>query len=89
MFQVLILVDFLGGYRVVLLMWVQFDVECYILLEFMVWEWDIIWIKVWLFVGFMEDLEEFGDYFIYDFGCESIIIIWMDEEVVLVFYNVC
>ncbi len=82
-------VDFPGGYRAAPSKRARLDAERYTSPEFMAREWDTIWTKAWLFVGLMEDLEEPGDYFIYDLGRESIIITRTDEDRISAFFNVC
>tara|TARA_B110000014_G_C20125496_1_gene599118 strand:+ start:109 stop:1482 length:1374 start_codon:yes stop_codon:yes gene_type:complete len=57
--------------------------------DFMKLEWDNIWTKTWLFAGLESDLEEIGDFFVYDIGRESIIITRNAEKGLSAFYNVC
>ena len=46
----------------------------YISSDFMEMEWNGIWTKSWLFAGLISDIEEIGDFFVYDIGRESIVI---------------
>lgn len=57
--------------------------------DFMAQEWDKIWTRTWLFAGLESDLEEAGDYFVYELGRESIVIMRNDDNDISAFYNVC
>jgi phenylpropionate dioxygenase-like ring-hydroxylating dioxygenase large terminal subunit len=52
-------------------------------------EWEQVWTKTWLFAGLVSDLEEAGDYFIYELGRESIIVMRDEQDRLAAFYNVC
>ena len=52
-------------------------------------EWESIWTRSWLFAGLLSDLPDAGDYFLYDIGRESIVVLRGEDEVVRAFYNVC
>ena len=52
-------------------------------------EWERMWTKVWVFAGVEQDLAEVGDYFTYELGKESIIIVRAAPGVIRAFYNVC
>ena len=56
---------------------------------FMASEWDNVWTKTWLFAGLESDLEDAGDYFIYELGSESIVVMRNDHGEISAFYNVC
>ena len=57
--------------------------------EAMEQEWDKLWQKVWVFAGLEQDIEEVGDYFKYDLGRESFIVVRTAPDQVKAFYNVC
>jgi len=52
-------------------------------------EWECIWKRTWLFAGVAADLEEPGDYFVYEIGRESIVVMRDEREEVSAYYNVC
>jgi phenylpropionate dioxygenase-like ring-hydroxylating dioxygenase large terminal subunit len=52
-------------------------------------EWEGIWTRSWLFAGLISDLPDAGDYFLYDIGLESIVVIRGEDGIVRAFYNVC
>ena len=52
-------------------------------------EWEGIWTRCWLFAGLVSDLPDPGDYFIYNIGKESIVVMRDDAEDIQAFYNVC
>ncbi|MEO0030419.1 MAG: hypothetical protein RIS94_177 [Pseudomonadota bacterium] len=48
-----------------------------------------MWSKVWLLAGLASDLREVGDWFRFDIGPQSLIIVRSAEDQVGAFYNVC
>jgi len=52
-------------------------------------EWEGIWTRCWLFAGLVSDLPEPGDYFTYNIGKESIVLMRNDAGAIQAFYNVC
>jgi phenylpropionate dioxygenase-like ring-hydroxylating dioxygenase large terminal subunit len=52
-------------------------------------EWDAIWTRCWLFAGLLCDVPDPGDYFVYNLGRESIVVLRDDSGDVRAFYNVC
>lgn len=68
---------------------INFFKECYLFIDYVVCEWDVVWIEIWLFVGLVSDVVVFGDYFLFNIGVELIIVIWIKVGDVVVFYNVC
>ena len=52
-------------------------------------EWEHMWTKVWLCAGRASDIPEPGDYFTFDIGPESILIIRQPDGSLLARYNVC
>ena len=52
-------------------------------------EWEAIWTRCWLFAGLESDLPDVGDYFVYNVGVESIVILRDEESRIRAFYNVC
>ena len=67
----------------------QIDAERYYSPEFMAREWRQLWTRAWLIAGPRGDLQEPGDYFVFDIGRESIIVTLGDDEQVRAFHNVC
>jgi phenylpropionate dioxygenase-like ring-hydroxylating dioxygenase large terminal subunit len=57
--------------------------------EFMRKEWDRLWPRVWLLAGVTSDIPEEGDYFTFDIGHESILVVRQADGGVKAFYNVC
>jgi phenylpropionate dioxygenase-like ring-hydroxylating dioxygenase large terminal subunit len=52
-------------------------------------EWDHLWTKTWLLAGLASDAPEMGDYFTFDVGHESFIIVRSANDHLAAFYNVC
>jgi phenylpropionate dioxygenase-like ring-hydroxylating dioxygenase large terminal subunit len=52
-------------------------------------EWDLLWCKTWLMAGRLSDVQAVGDYFTFDLGAESFIIVRVAPDRVSAFYNVC
>ncbi|MFK7730300.1 MAG: SRPBCC family protein [Pseudomonadales bacterium] len=67
----------------------QLDKTRYTSSEFLEREWDSVWSRAWLFAGLLSDLAENGDYFVYEVGRESIVVLRDDKEQLRAFYNVC
>lgn len=63
--------------------------ERYISPEYMEREWKKIWAKTWLVAGVAQDVEEPGDFFIFDLHPESIIVSRDEAGELHAFYNVC
>ncbi|MCF8710304.1 aromatic ring-hydroxylating oxygenase subunit alpha [Rhizorhapis sp. SPR117] len=57
--------------------------------KFMAREWDKMWSRIWNFAGFSSDIPDIGDYFTYDLGPESFLIVRTGEGSVEAYYNVC
>ncbi len=57
--------------------------------EFMAQEWAHLWPRVWLIAGPRSDLDEPGDFFVFNVGAESFIITLDDAGTVQAHYNVC
>lgn len=57
--------------------------------EFMRKEWERLWPRVWLLAGVTSDIPEEGDYFTFDIGHESILVVRQADGGVKAFYNVC
>ncbi len=57
--------------------------------EYMQKEWDRVWTRTWTLAGPVTDLREPGDYFVYELGRESIIIVRTETDEIKAFYNVC
>ncbi|MEP5567901.1 MAG: SRPBCC family protein [Halioglobus sp.] len=52
-------------------------------------EWEKIWSRCWLFAGLVADIPEAGDYFLYELGSESVVVMRDEDGNVGAFYNVC
>lgn len=48
-----------------------------------------LWPKVWVWAGMTHDLENVGDYFRFDLGRETFVVIRSAEDRIQAFYNVC
>ena len=56
---------------------------------FMAPEWDGVWTRCWLFAGLASDIPEAGDYFVFNIGRESVLVLRDEDATVRAFYNVC
>ncbi len=65
------------------------DARRYTSPEFMQWEWERLWTKVWLLGARLRDIPEPGDYAVTEIGRESILIVRQSDGTVRCFYNVC
>lgn len=61
----------------------------YISEEFADQEWRRVWSMTWLFAGLVADVPDPGDYFVYEVGAESIVVLRGDDGQLHAFYNVC
>ncbi len=52
-------------------------------------EWEQMWTKVWLMAGLASDIPEPGDYFTFEIGPESILVVKQHDGSILARYNVC
>jgi len=66
----------------------SYDKSRYFTREFMQREWEQLWPRVWLIAGVSSDIPQVGDYFLFDIGDESIIVV-RTETGVRAYYNVC
>jgi phenylpropionate dioxygenase-like ring-hydroxylating dioxygenase large terminal subunit len=66
----------------------RYGKEGYFSRDYMAREWEKMWTRTWLIAGVSADLQEVGDYFLFDISQESIIVT-RTEEGVKAFYNVC
>ncbi len=57
--------------------------------EFMEREWQHLWPRVWLLAGVVSDIPQPGDYFTYDHGHESFVVVRQQDMGIQAFYNVC
>lgn len=67
----------------------QLETQPYTSREYLEREWESIWTRTWLFAGLAADLEEPGDYFVYEVGPESIVLILDESCEIRAHYNVC
>jgi nitrite reductase/ring-hydroxylating ferredoxin subunit len=63
--------------------------ERYTSREFMERERERLWPRVWLMAGPVADLEEVGDYFTFEIGRESIIVVRSAPDRIDAFHNAC
>jgi phenylpropionate dioxygenase-like ring-hydroxylating dioxygenase large terminal subunit len=52
-------------------------------------EWEKMWTKVWNLAGLASDVPNVGDYFKFDLGVESFVIVRSTPSKIQAFYNVC
>lgn len=67
----------------------NFDTARYVDASYMEQEWDAIWSQTWLLAGMVSDVQEAGDFFVFDIGREQILISRSQAGDVQGFYNVC
>jgi phenylpropionate dioxygenase-like ring-hydroxylating dioxygenase large terminal subunit len=63
--------------------------ELYYSREAMELEWEKLWKNTWIMAGRASDCAEVGDWFKFDFGRESFLIVRSDVDRIGAFYNVC
>lgn len=68
-----------------------FSTERYSSSEYAELEWDRMWSRTWTLAGLASDIPKVGDYFKYDLGRESFIVVRTGEQpqAIKAFYNVC
>jgi nitrite reductase/ring-hydroxylating ferredoxin subunit len=66
-----------------------YPVDAFISKEYAAAEQVLLWPKVWQMAGRVEEIPEVGNFFTYDIGDESIIIIRSAADKIKAFYNVC
>ncbi|MBM4267866.1 MAG: aromatic ring-hydroxylating dioxygenase subunit alpha [Deltaproteobacteria bacterium] len=71
------------------LAYVPIPKERYTSREFAAHEWERMWTKVWLMAGRASDIPEPGDYFTFEIGPESVLVIRQHDGGVAARYNVC
>ena len=52
-------------------------------------EWDYMWTRTWQCAGRVSDLARAGDYFTFELGTESILVIRQPDDSIRARYNVC
>jgi phenylpropionate dioxygenase-like ring-hydroxylating dioxygenase large terminal subunit len=82
-------VDFAGAVPARPRRHVELDGGRYTSAIFMRREWEAIWTKSWLLAGLELDLEESGDYFVFEIGPESIIVARTEDRKLAAYFNVC
>lgn len=80
--------DFPGGASAKPPLRSKLDKAPYIEPGIMALEWEKVWSRCWLFAGLANDIPEPGDYFVYELGRESVVVL-RDEAGINAFYNVC
>ncbi len=71
------------------LAYVPIPKERYTSAEFAQREWEQMWTKVWLLAGRASDAPEPGDYFTFEIGRESILVVRQHDGSLAARYNVC
>ena len=68
-----------------------FTPERYTSTEYTELEWERMWTRTWTLAGLVADIPNVGDYFKYDLGRESFIVVRTGDapEAVKAYYNVC
>lgn len=66
-----------------------YGVEAFTSREYAAAERDLLWNKVWQMAGRVEDIPEVGNYFTYNIGVESIIVLRSAPDEIRAYYNVC
>jgi phenylpropionate dioxygenase-like ring-hydroxylating dioxygenase large terminal subunit len=65
------------------------DSKPYYSREAMEREWEQLWTKIWAVAGRVSDLAKVGDYFTYELGRETFIVVRASETEIKAFYNTC
>jgi len=63
--------------------------ERYLSPEFARLEWERMWTRVWLLAGFERDLASPGDYFTFEIGPESVLVVRRRDGGISAHHNVC
>ncbi|MCY3640968.1 MAG: Rieske 2Fe-2S domain-containing protein [Gammaproteobacteria bacterium] len=63
--------------------------ERYVSRDYMENERQRLWPRTWLVAGVAQDIEEPGDFFVFDLAPESIIVSRTEEGEVAAFFNAC
>jgi phenylpropionate dioxygenase-like ring-hydroxylating dioxygenase large terminal subunit len=63
--------------------------ERYTSAEFMRLEWEHMWRRTWLLAGRVADLSRVGDFFTFEIGHESLIVVRGVDDAIRAMYNVC
>ncbi|MET0239538.1 MAG: aromatic ring-hydroxylating dioxygenase subunit alpha [Sphingobium sp.] len=66
-----------------------YGTEAFLSKEYAEAEKDLLWPKVWQVAGRIEDIPEVGNYFTYEIGDDSIIVVRSGEDEIKAFHNVC
>ena len=67
----------------------RLDKQRYTSGQMMAAEWEGLWTRCWLFAGLVSDIPEAGDFFLYELGQESIVVLRDEAGEIGAFYNVC
>lgn len=89
MAQITTLNDFANGASASPPTTTRLEKQHYTSVHYMQKEWENIWGRSWLFAGLLSDLEDPGDYFTYELGRESIVVMLNEHGEISAFYNVC
>lgn len=67
----------------------RIPIDRYIDPEILRREFEVLWPKTWLLAGVQCDVQEPGDYFVFENGQESILVTCAEDGEIRAFYNVC
>lgn len=67
----------------------NFSKDRYLSSDYLEKEWQFVWKKNWLLAGLLSDVENTGDYFVFDLGREQILVTKTSTGNIQGFYNVC
>ncbi|MFN3232505.1 MAG: aromatic ring-hydroxylating oxygenase subunit alpha [Alphaproteobacteria bacterium] len=65
------------------------DTDRYTSPDYMAREWERVWSKTWLLAGLESDIREPGDYFLFELGRESVIVVRTEDGGVAALYDAC
>ncbi len=68
---------------------VTYPVEAFLCPDYARAEHERLWPRIWQMAGRLEDIPKPGDFFTYNIGDESIIVVRADDDTLRAFYNVC
>lgn len=68
---------------------IEISKECYLAADFLALEQERLFANVWLMAGRTDQLKNSGDYFTFEIGIESILVVNAGKEGLQAFYNVC
>ena len=67
----------------------NFDKDRYLSQDYMRQEWQHVWSQCWLVAGLASDVENPGDFFVFDAGREQILVTRTPHNTIQGYFNVC